>query len=127
MRIVPPELMVMRRQRIGSSPAAVLQAPLFGLVMSIWVNAAGAVGGWISRPRPLNHTLLPPVAVTTAFGEPSALARFWMICGASVSEASCWHAPLASVRLTTQFLPVVDNAQAEVRLSTSWKRTVVLR
>jgi hypothetical protein len=35
MRTVPPALMAIRKQRIGSFPARVLQAPLPGLVMLI--------------------------------------------------------------------------------------------
>ena len=124
---LPAGVDAMRKQRIGRSGRRLASAAA-GVGDVDLSERAGAVGGWTRRPSPLNHTLLPPVAVTTRVAASlPALVRFWMICGATVSEASASQAPLGSPRLTTQFLPVAASAQAGVTVSTSWKRTVVLR
>ena len=69
----------------------------------------------------------PPVADTVTFVVPSLPDCFWMIRGAVVSDGATSHCEVGSARLTTQLSEPVESAQPEVRLLTSWKRTLVLR
>src|SRR3954454_21275503 len=117
MRTCPPLEMLRRRQRIG--PAG-WQLPL-AFETSIRVIAAPLV-----RPRPLNTTVEPPVAASTAFGVPSAPLRFWIVSGAAASDSGTSHRPAGLLMLTIQLLPLLARAHAAVSVSTSWKRTWAL-
>src|SRR5437773_2337446 len=142
MRVLPPELMMMRSGRIalgetlrlvrsillmlGVPSAFATTFPSAAKVTVLAACGAGGTGGDGTNTD-----------VARAPGEPSALVRFWRIrpgggtgCPLSVTAS---HAPVGSARLTTQLTETgavtesLAKTQVEVKSETSWKRTGVLR
>src|SRR2546421_9303980 len=116
MRTEPLAATSTRRQRMA--PAASWQVPT-ALVTVIRV-AADPVA---RRPIPLKETL-EKLELMSALAEPSWALRFWMICGAVVSEGATSHPEEGSTRLTTQFVPVADSTQVAPSESTRLNCTV---
>src|SRR4051812_50143669 len=79
-----------------------------------------------TRPRPLNVTSEPPVAVRAVLGESSVPSFFWIICGA-VSAGAGLYFPLESARVTTHLFPGGGGGQTAVSVFENLERTPGLR